>query len=505
MENPTTSITSPEKSVSSELKPETQVVYVASGEKKEDTAIPPKKPTARQDFEIFSPAPKEWTDETIETLPLLPDSVQNVKDAIEKAPNIDIGSSEKSRHWYETLTDAMESEVPAGRFTDTVNREGSLFTQGIKHENKQLSAGTPSINYSPGEKVSGERGIQRVRSLLGLGTMLQIPLWHSGFWITIKAPGEASLLELQRRIIEEKTNLGRATRGLVFSNTSVYMVKWIMDLVIDQIYDSTLVEPKPDYRKLIKSLDIPTIVWGLACTVWPSGFKYSRSCITDPTVCQHVVEEKIALGKLHWVDSAALTTWQISHMSNRGGSTMSKEAVHRYLEDFERGRNRTITFGETGLKIDLRVPNIDEYLNAGSRWVSDIVQMIDSSITDKDNNAARNFNIDQLGKATTMRQYSHWVDSIDANGVIIDDRDTIEATLADMSSVNDIRKNYLEDIQKYIDDSTISVIAVPSYTCPACGKDQKLDLPRFPHLLPIDAISCFFTLLVPRLAKIQNR
>lgn len=466
-----------------------------------------KKHNAEQQFEIFEPLPEAWVKnpEAIEELAIIPESIEVINERVQSVPNLDIGNSAEIANWNRTLQDSLETAMPGNSFQATLERKESFFVQKPEHEGHPLMAGTPRFDVSAGEKVSGERAVMRVRSLLGMGTMLQIPLWHSGFWITIKAPGEGALLELQRRLIEEKINLGRTSRGLVFSNTSVYMSRWLTDFVLEHTYDSTIKDPNPNYRTLIRSLDIPTIIWGLACTVWPNGFKYTRACITDPTKCQHVVSEKINLSKLLWVDRNSLTPWQLAHMSSRAGSSMSLESIQRYIVEFTRGRSRMVKMGDNNISVEFKVPNLDEYIKAGIHWVDDIVQMIDSSLSNNNDQSARNFNITQLGKATTLRQYSHWVQSIDAHGVTIEDRESIENSLNDMSTDSDVRKLYLEGVKKYIDDATIAVVAVPSYECPKCTNLQKSNLPRFPHLLPIDTMSSFFTLLVPRLQKIHVR
>lgn len=463
-----------------------------------------KKTNTVQSFETFTPIPeKNWNTET-ETLALPTSNLDTVKNVLNDAPNVRLDDNKQGREWSEALNDSLDALYLRDSFDKTVNRNDSEFVQAIDSEKMPLCAGIPNLRYNVGEKVAGERAVLRIRSLVGLGTILQIPLWHSGFWVTIKAPSEGALLELQRRLIEEKINLGRNTHGLAFANTSVYVAGWLMDFVIQHIYDTTIKATDIDLRKMIKALDIPSIVWGLACSIWPNGFQYTRACSVDPEKCNHVVKEKINLGKLLWVDRKALTAWQISHMTNRGGSTMSIESIERYCSEFTIGRGRTIKVNEN-VSINLKVPNIDEYINSGYKWVNNIVNMIDGSLTEQPTDAARNHYINELGKSTNMRQYVHWIESIDAAGNIVDDVETIEQIVDTFSSIDEVRIEYFNDILKFIDDSTMAVIAIPTYTCPSCQEEQPATLPRFTHLLNIDVISCFFILLVQKLRKIHSR
>lgn len=463
------------------------------------------KSTIVQKYPTFAPMEEgKWNDDD-ETIHLPGGTVDEVKRVIKEGPNVRLDDTEKGREWANSLQESAETLMIRGGFNETVNREGAEFHQVIETDRMPLAAGTPNLKFNNGDKVGGERAVLRIRSLIGLGTILQIPLWHSGFWVTIKAPSEATLLELQRRLIEEKINLGRNSHGLAFANTSVFISGWLIDFVLNHIYDTTL-KGEYDLRKMIRVLDIPTIIWGLACTIWPNGFQYARACIADPEKCNHVVREKLNLSKLLWVDRTSLTPKQIHHMTNRGGSSMTIESVQDYLNEFTIGRGRTITVGDANnVSITFKVPNVEEYINSGYKWVNSIVEMIDASMTSEPNDTVRNIHINELGKATNMRQYAHWIGSIDASGVVIEDIESIDQSVDTLSSVDDIRKKYFDEVIKFIDDSTMAVVAVPSFECPECSKQQPVPMQRFPHLLPVDVMNSFFTLLVQKLQKIRLR
>ena len=446
----------------------------------------------------------EWKEEE-DTLHLPGGTIEQVRTVIQDGPNVRLDDNKSGRDWAESIRESVDTLPVRGIGDRAASRKSAEYHQTIETEKYPLAAGTPNLNYNNGDKVGGERAVLRIRSLLGMGSILQIPLWHSGFWITMKAPSEAALLELQRRLIDEKVNLGRNTHGLAFANTSVFISGWLIDFVIAHIYDTTL-KGEHDLRKMIRVLDIPTVIWGLAGTIWPNGFQYSRACIADPEKCNHVIRERLNLGKILWVDRNSLTERQIVHMTNRGGSSMTLESVQNYLNEFLIGRGRTITVGDQDqIKITFKVPNVEDYINSGYKWVNGIVQMVDASFTTEPNDAARNVRITELGKATNMRQYAHWIETIDGDGILVDDSESIEQIIDTLSSVDTIRKKYFDEIIKFIDDSTMAIVAVPSFECPACQKQQPVPMDRFPHLLPIDVMSSFFTLLVQKLQKIHAR
>jgi hypothetical protein len=148
----------------------------------------------------------------------------------------------------------------------------------------------------------------------------------------------------------------------------------------------------------------------------------------------------------------------------------------------------------------LRIPNIDQYLTSGQKWINNIVAMIDKAFNLEPNDSVRDNHIMDQGRATNMRQFTHFVESLEVAGDIIDDLDTLEQTFDVLSSSDDIRDAYFNGVKEFIEDSTIAVIAIP-----VTENEETSGLPRFPHLLPIDVLSTFFILLVQKVTQVQNR
>lgn len=457
-------------------------------------------PNVIQDFKTAVPL-DDTNKDTPSLLALPSDTAANIREAISNMPNVDFTKTADGNNWINNLRTASIAVPQNEWFYKTVERPGSAYKQKVDSERGTLTAGAPKFNDDTNTKLTGERAVLRVRSLLGLGSIVQIPLWHSGFWISIKAPTEASLLELNRRIADEKISLGRNTYGLAFANTSVFFAGWIMDFAIQHIYNTTLKpEVESEIRKHVSTLDIPIIAWGLACVIWPKGFPYSRSVLDQTNEPNKVIREKLEVGKLLWVDNNSLTPWQISHMAMRHGNNMTKENLERYSSEFTIGKGRTIPLIE-GCDITFKVPKLDDYLISGQKWVNNIIAMVDKAFSFEQNNDDRDTYIIEHGKATNMRQYAHWVESITVGNNIIDDLETLEQTIDTLSAEDSVRKEYFKSIRAFIEDATMAIVAIPVTE----NTDINADLPRFPHLIPIDALSVFFILLVQKTSQIQNR
>jgi hypothetical protein len=302
---------------------------------------------------------------------------------------------------------------------------------------------------------------------------------------------------------EEKIALGRMTHGLIFSNTSAFITSWLLNLVEAHVVESTLKDQTSTIAH-IKMPDLPVLFWGLATSIWPAGFQYSRSIMTeDGKANKKIISGLIDVGKLLWVDNNALTDWQKAHMSNRTPGSMPLDSIKKYQDEFVSFKGRRVTM-KPGIDIELTVPDAMEYVRSGQAWVNSIVSMVEFALAGKDEDRdARNAAVMQHAQATSLRQYGHCIKSIHLgeldNTQSIVDRESIEETLAVFSEDPDIRKKYAEEMKRFNNDITVAVIAVPE----ASGKETGL--PRFPHLIPMDVVSTFFTLLMQRVSRIDDR
>lgn len=455
--------------------------------------------TVTQEFEIYSPLNSNDDPNDI-GISFPSERADRIEKALLAMPNVDNTSTPQGIEWVSRIQAARYTVPYKGWFTDTVDREGSDWKQYIASEKGPLAPGGLKYNDPINTKLTGERAILRVKALTGLGRVVSIPLWHSGFWISFKAPNESTLLELHARISEEKIRLGRLTYGLAFANNSVIYSGWLIDCAMAHIYETSLrTDINVDLRDLISVLDLPTLIWGLANSIWPTGFPYARSVISKDGNTTKVIKERMNIGKMFWPDNSEFTQWQIAHMSQRYNNSMTVESLERYRNEFTRGKGRIINLSDN-INISLKVPNLNEYLLSGQKWVNNIVSMCDNLFTKTDDPVAREEYIMDQSKASNMRQFSHFVENMDADGSLIEDTDSLDGVIDAVSASDEIRNNYFKGIKKFIEDSTVAVIAI------VVTEDGEVsDLPRFPHLLPIDVMSVFFILLVQKVSQIQRR
>lgn len=458
----------------------------------------PDSTTVVQESPVFLPLGAEFNPDSI-TMAVPGASEDEMAEALNNMPNIELGATEEGRDWMAAAQAGYRNTTPRNMLASTGDREGSRWEQTVKSERGPIGAARPRSSDNDGVKLKGEAAVLAIRQAIGLGGVIRIPLWHSGFHITLKTPTDAAILELERRITEEKVLLGRMTNGMLFSNTSVFIASYLVDFAMQHLFETSL-KNKENIADKIVSHDIQHLAWGLATAIWPSGFQYVRSVLGETDAQNKVLRDKIAVGKLQWTDTSQLSKWQINHMSSVMSGSMTDDAIKKYREEFLNQTPRKVEINDK-LSITLKVPSLAEHITSGQKWVNSIVVMTDKVFGMEQDVDERNQYIYEQGQATYMRQYGHWIESIEfGNGTSIEDTETIDETISALSSDDAIRNKFVEATTKYIEDTTVSMIAVPTV---AASEEQKY--PRWPHLLPIDAMATFFTLLGQKVSQIRAR
>lgn len=455
---------------------------------------------AEQDHVVYVPI-DTWDDDAI-TLPLPPDTTARVQEYSNKLPNVDVTTTEEGREWADGINEGMRQGVYRDFAGGAAQRPDAQWRQQIQVGSKTLIQGRPKIgDDSP--LLTGSRGVMQVNAALGRGSIVQIPLWHSGFWITIKAPTEGRLLEMWQRMAEDKIMLGRVTHGLAFANHAVFTAANLIDMVVEHIYEHSVKDvSNAELRGMISTLDVNILAWGMACAIWPRGFQYTRSVLDGKGQKFTTIKEKLNVAYLHWLDTTAVDEYQRNHMAQRSSFSMGKVAVDTYREHFTRGKPKTYELSPE-VHVTLAVPNVNEFLTAGQAWVNETVATITSAFTEEDNIDARNKKILDQARATSMRQYRHWIQAYEfplMEKRMIDPA-TITMECDSLSGDDAIRNKFFKVVREYIEESTVAVIATPL----ANNVEKERTTSRFPWLLQMDPISTFFTLLDQKVYQIQQR
>ena len=456
----------------------------------------------------FKPANERSSGETI-SIPS--DTTENINELVRNIPNIDYGSDRAKRAWAYNLNQSTDFYPYDDVAYKSLTRPGSEWTQHITTPSGRLTGSYPAFKPSTTE-LSGEPAVQRFRAYRKLGSLYRVPLWNSGIWLTFKAPPETAMLNLHNVITQDKISLGRESYGLSYSNLTSIFVDRVTAFALEYLYCTNLKVPQGgDIRDYIKGIDAYAIAVGIVSAFWPNGFNYSRSCTAEPEKCTHLMKDVIDISKTLYVDRTALTQWQIAHMCKTAPNSVTVEDVTRYQDEMLNAQPRKVLIDEASgnpVSVKFKIPTLLQYIESGQRWIGEMGALVEKSLTKEKDNDSRNAFMIENAKATNLRQYTHWIDSVQwGDDHEVTDKESIEGLLDSMSSDDYVRSELLEKITDYISYSCITVVGVPSYVCPSCGKVNESDKkhPTIRSVIPLDVYQTFFALLAQRVQRISTR
>lgn len=413
--------------------------------------------------------------------------------------------------WRDVVQSGIDYYTVGGLYQDRFEETGSSFQQGVLSSSGDLNSIAPLKFKSNAGEIKGEIALLKVSKMLGLGDVVNIPLPHSGIWVTIKPPTEKDLIDFYNSIFREKIMLGRTTFGLTLTNFSVHINNRLFDFMLKHIHSINYGDlPKEDLKNYVLIHDFPILAWGFASTMYPNGFDYQRACVNDVQTCSHIAKAKLNLAKLLWVDNPSLTDAQKKILEEFRPNKLGIDSYRKFISEHVRVSGSTFTT-KNGMKFRLKVPTFNEYTTDGLAWVSGINAAIENIIlldADNQDDDTKTEMLNQYVKTSILRQFNHFIDFIDlGDGETIQDRATINTVLEAFSAQDDIRAEITENILKFKTKTTIGVIGIPEYKCPNCGHPQNPNATNenFVNVIPLDTMNLFFTLITLRISKILER
>lgn len=418
----------------------------------------------------------------------------------------EVATSADDLLWLETLQDAITHIDMTGTPRRATEREGSHWVQSFEYGGRKIGPSRPKIKLSDKPSKSDIDAFLNRKS--GLGATHEFPMPHTGIWIRLRTPTNTEIANMLQRLQGISVRLGRDTKGQGFSNRIAVYNNALVDLAMQCITHTNMVASTPgDIEHRLSALDEPMLFHGLASTMYPGGFNYSHSCIADPSSCSNVETAKLDMFSLTWFDYTQLNDYQKNLLHLRFSRQLRAEELDQYAEDTTLGRKPIKWFDDIGLR--MRVPTIAERRDSGNRWIEGLIEESHSAFNEAPGDANRNAFIDRLAAVTSARQYGHWVDAIyhredehSQEELLTTDTDSIDRHLSNIMSDKKYSARFEAAVLQFIDDTIMGMVAIPSWDCPVCNTPMaKKFHERFPHLIPIDVVSTFFTLAGQKVSK----
>lgn len=455
--------------------------------------------TVQHDQEVIYKDSK-W-DDSRETFGLTQVPTEDFLQAIDRIPESFVTKDPRGQDWMKVINSGVVITPIDGGYLRSLKREGAQYRQYVESQTGPLGAARLKFRSS---QSTGDQAVMRFTGAVGLGNWIQIPLWHSGFWVTLRCPGERELANFHERFLSERIAAARNTYGRVFSNTRAMLTSHLMDLVFNCVVDSTVAHDG-NLRRLVSIQDINTLAWGLALLIWPDGWQVVRAVVDSEDIAK-TVQQRTNIARYINIDTSLFTDRQRAHMARRSGEKMTEEQVMNYRHEFPNQGKRKIdlkefTTDDREFHMTLAVPSVEDHVNSGTRWILDISASFDLIAKVQGGEQARNHHVATHLAATYLRRHEHWIDSIGDEEGEVTDRATISETLDRMSELDGLRERLDDEVQLYVDDTAVCVFGIPTYN----PKDIDTPLPKFPHIIPIDPVQTFFTQLVQKIERIRGR
>ena len=404
--------------------------------------------------------------------------------------------------------DMVLNTIEATNQKDVGARDAEKMTCAPKVNDKELVLKNVSLK----SKGSRKAAKLKLNEALGIGSLSHVPLWHSGFWVTIKPLGKRDRINIMLALTEEFGRVGRKTGDLIFSNSSVIFTKILMEKIRPFIIDSSLALPEgEDIFDYIKIQDLFPLVLGVLKTIYPRGVNYILHCKNTVVIednapkCNFRANINLDLSKLLQVDMEKLSQEHKAQMVKRGSKSVTVKEVKNYQETLEANQSDTInlTLNDVVVSINIATPSINDYITVGEYFINKLDEQINELIKNKE--VIDNKEEAEIILLNTMflNAYAHYVRKISIDG---NDSTEIEDILDDLellSENNEVSKKIKDKIIKYIDNSLVAIVGYPDYVCPECKERQsETTTGNFRAFIPLNVLNYFFIHLGHQYAKI---
>lgn len=458
--------------------------------------------------------------------PILPGKTfKDIQQLAKDVEELSDEEKEKFENEFENTVGIMNygiSKIPSNTedvYVDRINSKDSNFVNSlVNSDNKSINIRTLKATDINTDKASQGLLLKQFMSLMGKGETVNIPLWHSGFRIVVTPFTTADMITLDSKINQDVINLGRESMGYVLSNDFLIFNKNFLDILYDHIESTTLDIDitEEDIFEYISILDLNIIYLSVITSLYNDGMDITTVCKETSTivdgkpVCNFSVSGKLDPSKLLWVDYDRLNKLMIKQMSTFNNKRISKVDVKKYQEEvFKYSSDSKVLPIETpnmDIKTEyvFKIPTIREYLTDGDEWLVEMTDNINTSLTKDKSPDERNAIVNAVKNLQILGTYSSYLDRISIGDKDIKERQYLLKAMINRDKSPKAKEDILKTmraIAKYIEDSSLAIVAIPSYTCPVCEKEQNVTITsRLDYFIPIEVSTLFFELNAQHLA-----
>ena len=435
-------------------------------------------------------------------------ATKTIDDSFKQSIKLNLKEDPSTLDWATGITEGIKTNAFDERFVDSL-KEGT-WSKDLDDGDSKVGAGEEILDHLSKTKVTGPDAIARANIYMGGGTYYTVPCWGTGIWYTMQPIAEKDLLELYRAINANKVELGAYTYGAIFSSVSGFTVEAIANFIVKNISSTTLqYNEMDDILEHISLNDFQAMVAYLNKSVYTNGINYETSCTADPENCTKVVKRKVDVSRLVRTKEEAVPAKLRTFMakSRNKKNSITTKTIASYQNELTIKSSAVIELDlpdNRKIKVNLKIPSIADLIRGTHSWIDGIKQMVDESVVKPRNDEERNRFISETALASSLRQYSHYIESITfGDGVEVYGQETLEEILVAYTTDTDIRKKIVDGINTFIDDSAMTVVGIKEFQCPVCTPPEDMGKPG--NILPLDQLEVFMKILGTKVTEIRSR
>ena len=445
------------------------------------------------------------------------------------------------------------------------NKYHKFFTENVGRLTQQLEGQRGlkvQITYprvggnSTDAVVNGRQAIYMVRRKTKTGSTTRCPLVHSALSLVIEPVTSNEFIDLSTAIQSRQINIGKHTRGAVFTGDDIHVVGPIIEFVLSKVIETNIKKQETsidrlDLDKLIDVTDIPLLLAGSLAAIYPNGYPVYHACknteketVIDPenieesitktkkiNSCNYIItaqkdenghfkpDSLLDFSKTVWMDNNILDAKEAFFLTDSSYSktiddireyknNLKLKLINKYGNNYNKFTVYQNAERESdNIKVVFKVPNIREYKTSSLNWIQSVKDMAEQALTGEEDlttqediiNKRAEF-INRYAKSINLGKHLCWVDYIEFNDgetrQITTGSTEIKEILNELILADGIEKEFEKALQDFKELSIVAATGVNNFECPVCHSGQTDPASKTPSLIPINMVGYFLSITV---------
>lgn len=403
---------------------------------------------------------------------------------------------------FKALTEVKDA------ISDQTQTLKDVLQRNVGNIGATTTKGTPEV-LSKNKRVSGKDAVVLMASMTQ--GLKRIPLWNSGFYLTLRALSLKEIVSFYGSINFGGYDYGRELGAWYFLYADYTVKKTVLEQLLPYALTGSNYKNWKNIKKLLSAIsiqDYDVILWAFASMMYREGVPVKLLCTHED--CQHVEDITADISKMRYVDTSKLNPEIIAFMSEPDKERKDNDLVeYRRLLNMEETFKFKVENKATGMttywEMDFDTANCAYYLSFGDIFNTQLFEQIQAP-TQED---VRDYLTINYYKA-----FLPWVKEVrcvekaqfDLPGktpehlaimVVDGNREDNRDALMSILDITQMEVTTFSDaVTTYIRKSRLSYIALPYFNCTRCGRPPSTGVDGF---IPYDVQMNFFQLCLMRM------